>query len=238
MQKIVNGIWMEYEKQDENLAKEVLKELKKKSQGIMKFFELEEVKDLKIKIWDDYDAYKEHLLPYLKANKEESNINWITAHTNDGNINMLPKRFVEKIWNRKVANKELAIEACHEFVHICQQKCLGDLGDDNGWFWEALATNLGNPEEYDDWVKNEYEEHIDWKKFGGFENFSEGSYKYVYCIGKYMLNNISHKRILEYVKKPEELTKEQDLVLEKAITYSNKTFSKKTKQNCELYSAK
>jgi len=50
MEKTVNGIVLEYSSQDEDLMSEISKKLGEKSQKIMKFFELSEVKNFRIKI--------------------------------------------------------------------------------------------------------------------------------------------------------------------------------------------
>lgn len=218
MELTINGIIIEYSKQDGNLAIEILKQLELKSKKIMDFFELENVGDFKVKIWSDYNKFKEFTLPFLKENKEENDLNWITAHTNDGNINILPARFVEKIWKRSVDDEELSIDACHEFVHICQQRCLGKMGDQNSWFWEALATNLGNPEKFK-LIKNEYES-VNWKEINCIKDLAGKKYKYVYCIGKYMLSSFSHEQILDYVKKPDKLEKDAEKILKNVKKYS------------------
>ena len=236
MELTINGITIEYDRKDGNLAIEILKQLEQKSEKIMKFFEQKEVKDFRIKIWNDYEAFKVFTLPYLQENNEAESISWVTAHTFDDNINMLPKRYVSKIWKRDVSDEELAIDACHEFVHICHMRYYGKNDCENTWFWEALATNLGNPENFE-WVNDEYDKYVDWKKFS-FNNFKDSSYKYVYCIGNYMLKNLEHKKVLEYVKTPKVLKSDEDKILKDAIIYSNKTFSQKAKQNYEPCNSK
>lgn len=230
MELTFNGITIEYDKKDGNLAIEILEQLEIRSKNIMDFFGLEKVDNFKIKIWGDYEKFKEFTLPFLKENKEEDSISWVTAHTFDDNINMLPARFVEKIWNRKVDDGELATDAGHEFVHICQARCYGKNDCKNSWFWEALATNLGNPEHFD-WVKKEYKKYVKWEEFD-FEKFSDKSYKYVYCIGNYMLKNISHQKILDYVKNPDELEKDSEKILVDAKKYSDKTFLNAKQRRC------
>ena len=224
MQKEINKIVLIYEKEDESLAGEILKQLKIKSKNIMNFFGLTEVKDFKIKIWNDYEKFKEFTLPYLKEHRQESDINWVTAHTYDKNVNMLPPRFVEKIWNCDVSENEIAIDACHEFVHICQQKFTGKQNDGNIWFWEALATNLGNPEGFE-WLNEEYNEYVNWNEIENAEKLNQGKqYKYIFLMGKYMLENFSHEKILDYLKNPKVLKNDEDEILKNAIEYSNKTF--------------
>ena len=227
MVKKVNNIEIEYSKEDKDLAEDIMWALEEKSRKILDFFELEKIDGLKIKIWNSHEEFKKHLLPFLIENGEEEDLEKITGHTDDGNINMLPPRFVEKIWNCKVSNEEIARDACHEFVHICQQKKSGTLGDQNTWFWEALATNLGNPESFS-WLKKDYEQSIHWEEVSTINELEKGmKYKYNYLVGNYMLQRITHKRIMEYVKKPDILEKDGQKILESARKFSNNMFLNK-----------
>lgn len=66
------------------------------------------------------------------------------ANTEDGNINMQSLDLVRQINGySKYTEEEFCYNAVHEFVHICQQL----VGSNSpSWFWEVIATVLGNPE--------------------------------------------------------------------------------------------
>lgn len=227
MIKTINDITIEYDKKDQNLAEEIMWTLEEKKKKILDFFGLEKIKPLKIKVWDNYEDFKAILYTYLKKVNRENELNFVTAHTFDGKLNMLPARYVEKIWQSKVEDREIAIDACHEFVHICQQNSSGRSGDQNGWFWEALATNLGNPESFE-WVKEEYDQYVNWQEILSVKELNEGNkYKYDYLIGRYMLDKIPYKKVMEYIKNPDILEKDGERILASAKKYSDKTYSQK-----------
>ena len=95
---------------------------------------------------------------------------------------------------------ELKSTILHEFVHICQQESeLEHIDNDIIWFWEALATNLGNPEAFSKVVIKATNEEIN-----NFNSLSQ-NYPIAFTIGNYMLNNYNHDDILEYVKYPSKL---------------------------------
>ena len=86
----------------------------------------------------------------------------------------------------------------HEFVHACQQEINPD-AENVEWFWEALATNLGNP--FDCVASMQCEEddliyHLNDVPF---------SYEICFTIGKFMLESYSHEQIMDYVKNPDKL---------------------------------
>lgn len=233
MEKIVNGIVLEYSIQDEDLMNEISRKLAEKSQNIMNFFELNEVKNFKIKIWDNLKDFKNHLIPFLEENGEKY-CDWMNAHTYDSNINILPVRLASLSTEHKnITNEEIAIDACHEFVHICQAKAHGENNTQNPWFWEALATNLGNPEVFGR-VISEFEKSVHFEDLENVDDLNnainDGSYKYAYLMGNYMLKNISHKQILNYVKDEKLLNKNVEKILNEAKVFY-KDFSQNQKAN-------
>lgn len=219
MQKIVNGIVIEYSPKDENLIKLIVDKLSEKAKKIMDFFELNEMKHFKIKIWDDLEKYKTHLLPYLKANNEEYH-DWIIQHTMDGNINLLPIRLVRQTGtNKNMTESDIAIVACHEFVHICQQHTVKNETGSSYWFWEALATNLGNPEDFQ-WIKTEFKKYINFDEVNDIASLIEitnnSTYNYAFLVGNYMLKNYPHKKMLDYIKDEPKLEKDSEKILQEA----------------------
>lgn len=231
MEKIVNGVKIEYKNEDQKLVFELEKQLNKKAPKILKFFELEKSKDFKIKIWNDLDEYVEFIKGFLEDRKYQP---WMIAHTYDGNINILALKYVTKVkGHEEDTEKTLAIDACHEFVHICHQTATFDRElQDDGWFWEGLAVVLGNPEG-SKWAETEYFEHADLKKLPSIKYLEEkfddiNGYKYAYLIVKYMLKNLPHKQVFGYVKNPSSLKDDEETILQQATVYwENKLSNKK-----------
>lgn len=160
---------------------------------IMDFFRINDFNEkIVIKIYDDKDKYKNNLINVWRKNgiNRDFQDNFI-ANTEDGCINMLSFDLVRSIKDfEDYSIDEFCYNVRHEFVHICQQ-IVGSAND--GWFWEVLATNLGNPEcqrevkincSLDD-VKYRFDE-ID-------------GYGVVYTIGNYLFSNYSKDFILELV---------------------------------------
>ena len=232
MQKIVNGIVVEYSKQDEDLVKAIAEKLEEKSSKIMDFFKLKEIEDFKIKIWDNLDEFKKH---FTMVTGDEY-YDWINGHTGDRNINILPARLARlSNMHRDITNEQIAIDTCHEFVHICQQNaCPEEIGS-NFWFWEALATNLGNPEAFW-WVIPKFDEVVHFDEIKDIETLKNAimnaEYKYAYLVGNYMLKNIPHKQILDYVKDEHLMEKDAETVLKNTKNFY-KNFSQKQNSNTE-----
>ena len=227
MQKIINGIVVEYAKQDQDLADVITRKLNETSKTIMDFFELNEVKDFKIKIWDNLEEYKSYLMPYLKANNEQYN-DWIIQHTNDDNINILPARIVKLTSKHKnITNEKIALISCHEFVHICQSNVVEKEAEGCFWFWEGLATNLGNPEDFYKLIP-ELDQIKDMDSLERITN--NGNYNYAYLVVQYMLKNISHKQILRYVKNEILLKQDEEKILKNVKDFlqnkEEKTYNK------------
>lgn len=213
MKKNINGIIVEYVKQDQDLVYIITNKLAEKSKAIMDFFELKEIKDFKIKIWDNLEEYKSYLMPYLKANDEQY-YDWIIQHTNDGNINILPTRIAKMMSTHKnITNEKIASISCHEFVHICQSCVVEKNVEGCFWFWEGLATNLGNPEDFCKAIqKLDKIKDVDLLE----KTTNNGDYNYAYLIVHYMLKNFSHKQILGYVEDEYLLEKDAEKILNDA----------------------
>ena len=124
---------------------EVVDYLESKINTIMNYFELDSFNFKKqIVIYNNLETYKKHIEQFFKY------YDYMCADTNDGNINLLSLEEAHKTKEHKdMTLDELKSTILHEFVHICQQeKELEHLDSDIVWFWEALATNLGNPEAF------------------------------------------------------------------------------------------
>jgi len=192
---------------------EVVSTLENKTSDILDFFEL---KGLKVKkrviIFTSRDKYKKHLLNYVKEFKE-----WMCGDTFDGNINLLDINEARKsVSHQDMSLNEFIEDIKHEFVHSCQQEINPDAKDEVVWFWEALATNLSG-QSFDDVDLSK----CDFKLLK--EDFANISYGYpiAYKLGKYMLENYPHGKILDYIKNPNLLVAECDEIFLTAVKNHN-----------------
>lgn len=178
--------------------KDIVNELDKKALEISSFFEIINKNKTRIVFWDDIDAYKEHLKKYNVFYRSD-----ICADTFDNNINILTLDALHKTDVYKdMTLEQLRQNISHEFVHICQNSLEEENVDDrNAWFCEALATNLGNPEQFGKliYIMTTKEELED------FNSIENNRYETAYTIGRYLLENFSPEEIIEFVKYPSKL---------------------------------
>lgn len=204
---------------DENISyiQEVVDYLKSTTNDIMHFFGLESLNiKRKIIIYNDLELYKKHIEQFFEYH------DYMCADTNDGNINLLSLEAAHKTETYKYMTiDELKCIILHEFVHICQQDSeIEHIDEEIIWFWEALATNLGNPEKYRIiQIESSNKEITDF-------NSSESNYPIAFTIGKYMLDHYTHEEILEYIKYPTKLLKDSEKILNNAREWSNKIIHK------------
>ena len=199
---------------DENISyiPEVVDYLEFRTKAIMDFFELDSLNSKrKIIIYNNLELYKRHIEQFYEYH------DYMCADTNDGNINLLSLEEAHKTKEHKdMTLDELKSTILHEFVHICQQESeLEHLDNDIVWFWEALATNLGNPEEFSKVIIKATNEEIN-----NF-NYLPQNYPIAFTIGKYMLGNYNHEAILEYIKYPSKLLEDSEQILNAAREWSN-----------------
>ncbi|MBR3661219.1 MAG: hypothetical protein IKN63_04920 [Bacilli bacterium] len=190
---------------------EVVDYLESKTNDIMNFFELDSLNSKrKIIIYNNLELYKSHIEQFYEYH------DYMCADTNDGNINLLSLEEAHKTKEHEdMTLDELKSTILHEFVHICQQESeLEHIDNDIIWFWEALATNLGNPEAFSKVVIKATNEEIN-----NFNSLSQ-NYPIAFTIGNYMLNNYNHDDILEYVKYPSKLLKDSEKILNSAREWS------------------
>ena len=200
---------------DENLTyiPKVIEYLESKMKDIMDFFELKSITPRKIVIYNDLETYKKQFERFGRYR------DYVCADTNDGNINLLSLEAAHQTkTHANMSLEELKMTISHEFVHICQQEAEVEPEKiEVVWFWEALATNLGNPSMF---RKIEIEESND-----EIANFSslKNNYLIAFTIGNYLLENYSHDQILEYVRFPKRLINDSSDILDKAKGWSIKT---------------
>lgn len=200
-------------------VKEVIEYLESRMDEITLFLNLQNIQDKKkIVIWNDLNEYKKHIEYFFEYH------DYMCADTLDGNVNMLTLEEAHKTREHKnMTLLEMKQNICHEFVHICQQSMeiepLNENDHSTSWFWEALATNLGNPEQF---------ESIKLEDLTGIENFNNmpNNYPIAFTLGKYMLENIDKDTIIEYIKYPKQLKIDSQSIFENAIAWSNREFKK------------
>ena len=197
MRKETKEFIIEYDKDIDYIA-DLIKKLEQEVDRILNFFELKNLKKKKkIKIWTSRKAYQTHLEKYVPKYYE-----WMNADTFDGNINLLSIEECRKTREHSdITLEEFLENIIHEFVHSCQQEINPD-SKNVEWFWEALATNLGNPFDYTIDLKFNEDQLIN--DFNSVPN----NYEIAFTIGKYLLENYSHEDIMRYVRNPEILRKD------------------------------
>lgn len=193
MKKELDKFVIHYQVEDKSYIDKLIGVLESKILEIMTFFKLSDIDEkIIIKIYDDKDKYKRDLINAWKGQGvvREFCDNFI-ANTEDGCINMLSFDLIRSIDDFKnYSIDEFCYNVRHEFVHICQQI----VGSKNaGWFWEVIATNLGNPECQRkvriNCSLNDIKYHFD----------EIDGYGVVYTIGKYLFSNYSKDFILDLV---------------------------------------
>lgn len=179
--------------------------LNKRIPIICKFFKKNFDKKIVIKLYNDIDDYKNNLINSFKKEVKENNSkvrkyqDWMIANTEDGNINMQSLDLVRLQSDfRNYTEEEFCYNAAHEFTHLLQQS----LDSKNpGWFWELIATNIGNPEV----------QHDNTNSFtlNDLDNFDEiDGYGIVYTFGKYLFEKYDNDTILKWVKNNDIFMKE------------------------------
>lgn len=183
-----------------NKMRDIVKERMPK---ILSFFKIKYDRKIVIKLYDKLDEYKNNLESSFKreaellSNKTGKQVQpreyqyWMIANTEDGNVNMQSLNLVRSMDDYKnYTEHEFLFNACHEFTHLCQQQ----VGSTNpGWFWEVLATVLGNPE-------CQYETKESFTVSDLDENFDKiDGYGATYKIGKYLFSNYDSDFILSLV---------------------------------------
>lgn len=194
-----------------NYIPEVVNYLEIKMNDIMNFFELKKLShQVKIIIYNNLESYKKHIEKFTTYR------DYMCADTNDGNINLLSLEEAHKTKNHaRMTLNELKSTILHEFVHICQQETeVEHINQEVVWFWEALATNLGNPELF-----HKIEVIATDEELSKFSSLSR-NYLTAFTIGNYILENYSHEQVLEYIRFPRKLTIDSSKILKEVREWS------------------
>lgn len=208
-----------YNNCDEVYVDKLVEIVKERMPRILYFFHIDYTDKITIKLYDNIDEYKNNLESSFRKEAEEESLKqgkkieprkyqkWMIANTEDGNINMQSLDLVllqDDYMN--YSEEEFSFNACHEFTHLCQQK----VGSNNpGWFWEVLATVLGNPE-----CQHETDDQFTIQDLD--ENFDKiDGYGAVFKIGKYLFSNYDSDFILSLVNDNKKMYEVVDEVISK-----------------------
>lgn len=201
-----------YNECDKKYIDLLVKLLNERIPSICNFFGIIYDKKIVIKLYDNLEKYIINIEDSFKKETQEDKTEprtyqtWMIANTEDGNINMQSLDLVKKQDDYKNYTDEIfCYNACHEFTHLCQQY----LNSKNpGWFWELIATNIGNPE-----VQHECNDSFTLKDLN--ERFDDiDGYSIVYKFGKYIFENYDRKTILSWIKDNEKFMKEIDGIID------------------------
>ena len=208
-----------YNECDKEYINLLVKTINERSPFICDFFGIVYNEKIVIKLYNNLDEYKINIENSFKKEAEIESINkkkkvdprlyenWMIANTEDGNINMQSLDLVKKQDDyKKYTVLEFCYNACHEFTHLCQQY----LNSENpGWFWEVIATNIGNPE-----VQHECNDSFTLKDLN--EKFDKiDGYGIAYSFGKFIFENYDRNTILSWIKDNEKFKKEIESAIDK-----------------------
>lgn len=200
-----------YNECDKRYIELLVKTINERSPFICDFFGIVYNEKIVMKLYNNLEEYKKNLEDsFRRQNLERKYENWMIANTEDGNINMQSLDLVKEQDDFKYYTEEIfCYNACHEFAHLCQQY----LNSKNpGWFWELIATNIGNPEN-----QHECNDSFTLKKLN--EKFDEiDGYGIVYKFGKYIFDNFDRDTILSWIKDNGKFMKEIEGIIE---SYNN-----------------
>ncbi|MDD6991695.1 MAG: hypothetical protein PUI48_07695 [Oscillospiraceae bacterium] len=199
------NFYMTFSPENKDLADLVSRTLGSKMNGIAAFFGLDGIDHCqKIIIYSTAEEYKAHAQQFTEY------YSWMIGDTYDGNINLLSLlRCREAQGHENMTEEDYIKLILHEFTHICQQQ-INPSADGVIWFWEALAQNLSGQTNEDIEItcspKELSEDYIN--LFGNYA---------ISCkLGRYMLHNLPHERIMEYVRYPEKLTADLPNIISEA----------------------
>lgn len=197
-----------YTECDKRYIELLIKTINERAPFICDFFDIVYDEKIVIKLYNNLEEYKKNLEDsFRQQNLERKYENWMIANTEDGNINMQSLDLVKEQDDFKYYTDQIfCYNACHEFTHLCQQY----LNSKNpGWFWELIATNIGNPE-------NQHESNYRFTLKELNEKFDEiDGYGIVYKFGKYIFENYDRDTILSWIKDNEKFMEEIEGIIER-----------------------
>lgn len=214
-----NDFIIYYHECDQPYIKKLIEIMKERMSQILSFFKIQFQGKIIIKLYDNIDTYKDNLTASfekeakIESEKQGKEVeprkyqDWMIANTEDGNINMLSFFLVQQIDDFKnYTEEEFLLNACHECTHLFQQQ---SNSNNPGWFWEVLATTLGNPECQHETTETYTIQDLE-------ERFDEiDGYGAVYKIGKCLFEQYDEEYIESLVHDNEKMYK----TIEKILTY-------------------
>ena len=206
-----------YNECDKEYLELLIKILSSRIPIICNFFKIKYDKKIVIKLYNNISEYRNNLEESFKreALRISREINksveprlfqdWMIANTEDGNINMQSLDLVKTLEDFKnYTEEEFCYNACHEFTHLCQLY----LNSENpGWFWELIATNIGNPE-----VQHENTSSFTLNDLDNFDNID--GYGIVYTFGKYLFKKYDPNKVLTWIKNNDSFMKEIPYIID------------------------
>ncbi len=203
MKKEGKDVILHYDEAESELAELILKVIEDNLERLLAFFQLGGLSNkVDIIIYSSIKDYEKHMLECGYAYYE-----WMIADTMDGKIHISTLDACRGTQaHRDISFDDYVKMIIHELVHICQQhvyaNCYGC-----EWFWEALATNLSGQ-------CMEYPQELCTRDDLMF-HYNEVPYAYSisYHIGKYMLENLPHEKIYEYIANPDALWQDTEELL-------------------------
>lgn len=185
-----------YNECDKKYLEKMLNILNQRIPNILNFFKLTTQKKVTIKLYDNLNDYKNNITASFKnafvngeCNQERKFQYWMIANTEDGNINMQSLDLVRQLDHYvDYTEEEFCYNAVHEFTHICQ-RAIGSTSP--GWFWEVLATTLGNPE-----CQHKTTESFTLEDLNKNFDRTDG-YGIAYTIGQYLFENYNDNFIFQ-----------------------------------------
>lgn len=203
MDIITENINLYYEHDCDELADQIYNTLLLNLDSILRFFRLKKLKNkVDVIIYSTIEDYIVHI------NKcKHSYYEWMIADTFDRKINIMSIDACRKTNSHRIMSLEdYSKLIVHEFVHICQQEVnANSYGCE--WFWEALATNLsGQYMKPTDVLCTKDELMFNYVNI-------PNAYAISYNLGQYMLQNLSHDLIYEYISNPTILWNDTEKIL-------------------------
>lgn len=199
MQKKISNIIINYNNVNEEVyLDKLLQILNNKYLELKDFFGGLELKESIIfNIWDNLEEFKN-----MCISKYGDYRDGIVARVYRDDIDILTYSERIKVEQRKNDPIEYYFMTfCHEMVHKFHIEYKGN--PKGNWFGEGLACVLGSPRYEEVYIDKRVEDFINAKL----------SYKYYYSLVKFMINNYSHSKILEYAKDDKLLISDTEKIL-------------------------
>lgn len=201
-----------YTESDIGYIEEAIERLNSKYIEYMEFFGVDKLPEkVKLVIYNDLEAFRQKMISSYGHVKETT-----VGHAQGNLVEILTLNERKKIELHKNSTEETIIMTfAHELLHIFHAFYKGN--NRSSWFAEGLAINLGSPRYELGLIDCTAEDLIN----------RRGKSRHFFAMVKYMLENMSHEKILEYAK-------DDDLVIkdtEKIYNLANEWIKSLNKSN-------